>query len=142
MTKDRARVDEWCKQVAPSTELRTWYAHDPQRFEEFSRRYRAELAEPAALHQSSLSVLIRGRDGLWINVESRTVHLPALIVRKSEASGQVSSLVLRMTGSAGGSGSLRTPLRASPEPSMKILENPRKSMRFAAYPRDNRHLKC
>jgi len=46
MTKDRARLDEWCKQVAPSTELRTWYAHDPQRFVEFSRRYRAELAEP------------------------------------------------------------------------------------------------
>jgi uncharacterized protein YeaO (DUF488 family) len=46
MTKDRARLDEWCKQVAPSTELRSWYAHDPQRFAEFSRRYRAELAEP------------------------------------------------------------------------------------------------
>jgi uncharacterized protein YeaO (DUF488 family) len=46
MTKDRARLDEWCKQVAPSTELRTWYAHDPQRFAEFSRRYRAELAAP------------------------------------------------------------------------------------------------
>jgi uncharacterized protein YeaO (DUF488 family) len=46
MTKDRARLDEWCKQVAPSTELRTWYAHDPQRFVEFSHRYRAELAEP------------------------------------------------------------------------------------------------
>jgi hypothetical protein len=47
-----------------------------------------------------------------------------------------------MTGFAGGSGSLRTPLRASPEPSMKILANPRKSLRFAAYPRNNRHLKC
>jgi uncharacterized protein YeaO (DUF488 family) len=46
MTKDRARLDEWCKQVAPSTELRTWYAHDPQRFAEFSRRYRVELAAP------------------------------------------------------------------------------------------------
>jgi uncharacterized protein YeaO (DUF488 family) len=46
MTKERARLDEWCKKVAPSTELRTWYAHDPQRFAEFSRRYRAELAEP------------------------------------------------------------------------------------------------
>jgi uncharacterized protein YeaO (DUF488 family) len=46
MTKGRARLDEWCKQIAPSTELRTWYAHDPQRFAEFSRRYRAELAAP------------------------------------------------------------------------------------------------
>lgn len=50
LSKDRARVDEWCKQVAPSTGLRTWYGHDPVRFAEFRRRYRIELAEdePAA----------------------------------------------------------------------------------------------
>ncbi|NBE98618.1 DUF488 family protein [Nonomuraea sp. KC401] len=46
MAKDRAHLDEWCKQVAPSTELRTWYAHDPDRFEEFARRYRDELRDP------------------------------------------------------------------------------------------------
>ena len=46
MSKDRAQLDEWCKQIAPSTELRAWYAHDPQRFAAFSRRYRAELSEP------------------------------------------------------------------------------------------------
>ncbi|WP_043616524.1 DUF488 domain-containing protein [Nonomuraea candida] len=39
-------LDEWCKQVAPSTELRTWYRHDPERFPEFARRYREELAYP------------------------------------------------------------------------------------------------
>jgi len=49
ISKERAHLDEWCKTVAPSTQLRTWYGHDPDRFEEFSRRYRAELAtgEPA-----------------------------------------------------------------------------------------------
>jgi uncharacterized protein YeaO (DUF488 family) len=46
LSKDRAHLDEWCKQIAPSTELRTWYGHQPERFEEFARRYRAELAEP------------------------------------------------------------------------------------------------
>lgn len=46
MTKARAELDEWCKQIAPSTELRTWYHHDPERFTEFSRRYREELKEP------------------------------------------------------------------------------------------------
>jgi uncharacterized protein YeaO (DUF488 family) len=47
---DRARTDEWLKEVAPSTQLRTWYGHQPARFEEFARRYRAELStgEPAA----------------------------------------------------------------------------------------------
>lgn len=46
LRKDAARIDEWCKQVAPSTELRRWYAHDPHRFAEFARRYRAELDDP------------------------------------------------------------------------------------------------
>lgn len=43
LRRDDARYDEWIKAVAPSTELRKWYGHDPERFEEFRRRYRAEL---------------------------------------------------------------------------------------------------
>jgi uncharacterized protein YeaO (DUF488 family) len=46
LSKDKARLDEWCKDVAPLTALRKWYAHDPDRFDEFARRYRAELEEP------------------------------------------------------------------------------------------------
>ena len=45
MTKARAALDEWCKDVAPSTELRKWYSHDPAKFEEFTRRYGAELEQ-------------------------------------------------------------------------------------------------
>ncbi len=46
LSKERAHVDEWLKAVAPSTQLRTWYAHDADRFEEFARRYKAELETP------------------------------------------------------------------------------------------------
>lgn len=46
MSKDRADLTEWCKQVAPSTQLRKWYSHDPDKYEEFARRYREELTEP------------------------------------------------------------------------------------------------
>lgn len=46
LTKEKARLDEWCKGVAPSPDLRMWYAHDPERFEEFTIRYRAELNDP------------------------------------------------------------------------------------------------
>lgn len=46
LSKDRARLDEWLKAVAPSDELRRWYGHEPARFAEFRRRYEAELAEP------------------------------------------------------------------------------------------------
>ena len=43
LRKDAARLDDWAKDAAPSTELRTWYGHDPARFAEFRRRYVAEL---------------------------------------------------------------------------------------------------
>ena len=46
MTKEKADLDEWCKTIAPSTELRKWYHHDPERFTEFTRRYREELTQP------------------------------------------------------------------------------------------------
>ena len=46
LTKVRAALDEWLKDVAPSRELREWYGHDPERFAEFGRRYRAELEDP------------------------------------------------------------------------------------------------
>ena len=48
LRKDAARLDEWAKDVAPSAELRTWYRHDPAKFDEFRRRYTAELDEPGA----------------------------------------------------------------------------------------------
>ncbi len=42
--KDDPRVGIWCKDVAPSKELRQWYGHDPERFDEFASRYEAELS--------------------------------------------------------------------------------------------------
>lgn len=47
LRKDAARLDEWAKDVAPSTELRTWYRHDPAKFDEFRRRYTTELDGPS-----------------------------------------------------------------------------------------------
>jgi uncharacterized protein YeaO (DUF488 family) len=46
LRKQDAQLDEWCKEVAPSTELRRWYGHQPDRFEEFARRYERELDQP------------------------------------------------------------------------------------------------
>jgi uncharacterized protein YeaO (DUF488 family) len=43
LTKKRAAVDLWLKEVAPSTDLRKWFAHDPAKWPEFQKRYRAEL---------------------------------------------------------------------------------------------------
>ncbi len=41
--KEDAKIDLWAKEITPSTELRKWYAHDSQHWEEFQQRYRAEL---------------------------------------------------------------------------------------------------
>jgi uncharacterized protein YeaO (DUF488 family) len=43
--KEDAHLDEWLRDVAPSTELRRWYGHEPERFAEFRRRYLAELRD-------------------------------------------------------------------------------------------------
>jgi uncharacterized protein YeaO (DUF488 family) len=62
LTKAKAALDEWCKEVAPSGELRKWYSHDPARFEDFGRRYQAELQDPPqAAALAHLRELAKGR---------------------------------------------------------------------------------
>jgi uncharacterized protein YeaO (DUF488 family) len=46
--KEDLHLDRWAKDVAPSNELRRWFAHDPRRWDEFQRRYRYELADKTA----------------------------------------------------------------------------------------------
>ncbi|HEY8286169.1 MAG TPA: DUF488 family protein [Chloroflexota bacterium] len=48
LRKDAARIDAWEKGIAPSTELRRWYGHDPAKWAEFQGRYERELATPEA----------------------------------------------------------------------------------------------
>jgi uncharacterized protein YeaO (DUF488 family) len=47
LSKEKASLDEWEKDIAPSTELRKWFGHDPGRWTEFQHRYRAELRQHA-----------------------------------------------------------------------------------------------
>ncbi len=48
LSKDRAAVDQWLREVAPSNALRKWFGHDPVRWDEFQARYRAELQQDEA----------------------------------------------------------------------------------------------
>ena len=61
LTKERAAVDLWLKTVAPSTELRKWFGHDPEKWSEFQRRYRAELKANAGELEPILKAARRGR---------------------------------------------------------------------------------
>jgi len=56
LTKEKAKVDLWLKDVAPSTELRKWFAHDPGKWEEFRSRYLEELKK----NKEQLSLLRQG----------------------------------------------------------------------------------
>ena len=47
VSRERARLDDWARELAPSDELRRWFAHDPARFDEFRARYRGELVDSA-----------------------------------------------------------------------------------------------
>ncbi|MBF1403221.1 DUF488 domain-containing protein [Prevotella histicola] len=49
ISKEKAKIDLWMKSVAPSSDLRKWFGHVPERFPEFTKRYKAELAESGAL---------------------------------------------------------------------------------------------
>lgn len=55
LSKDKAHVDLWLKEIAPSNELRKWFAHDPAKWPEFQRRYKHELKE----HREQLTQLRR-----------------------------------------------------------------------------------
>jgi uncharacterized protein YeaO (DUF488 family) len=70
LRKDKARIDLWLKEIAPSTELRRWFDHDPTRWAEFQKKYRAELRHRAdllrtiedALREGPVTLLFAARD--------------------------------------------------------------------------------
>jgi uncharacterized protein YeaO (DUF488 family) len=71
VTKSKAKIDLWLKDVAPSTELRKWFGHDPERWPEFQKRYRAELKGNPALselreqsRQGNITLVYAARDEL------------------------------------------------------------------------------
>jgi uncharacterized protein YeaO (DUF488 family) len=60
LSRERVRLDEWARELAPSSELRRWFGHDPARFDDFRRRYSEELAS----HEGKLRELRRrAREG-------------------------------------------------------------------------------
>lgn len=49
VSKDRAKLDEWAKELAPSSQLRKWFGHDPKKYTEFKKKYRTELSNNSKL---------------------------------------------------------------------------------------------
>jgi len=61
LTKEKARVDLWLKNIAPSTELRKWFGHDPAKWDEFKKRYHKELAGNSEILSKLTEQLKKGR---------------------------------------------------------------------------------
>jgi len=60
LSRSRASIDRWLKDVAPSTELRRWFGHDADRWMEFRKRYRAELAHKSDLLDELRAIARKG----------------------------------------------------------------------------------
>lgn len=82
LTKAEAHVDVWLKDIAPSRELRTWFGHDPAKFDEFRRRYKVELAQEPG--RSALAQLrdLAAREPVTLVFAARDkVHCNAAVLR-------------------------------------------------------------
>ncbi len=81
MKKEALRLDGWLKDLAPSSELRTWYQHDVDKWEEFQRRYRAELDTHADTWKMILAALVQGNVTLLYSARD-SEHNSALVLMR------------------------------------------------------------
>lgn len=89
LSKDRAALNEWLREVTPSTDLRRWFAHDPARWAEFRRRYSAELAAPAAREAiARLQTLAADGEITLLYAATEEVHNNAVALREYLASSR------------------------------------------------------
>jgi uncharacterized protein YeaO (DUF488 family) len=79
MSKDAAALDHWLKDIAPSTTLRKWFGHRPERWQEFRKRYLAELKENRAATQN-IRAIAKGRRATLLYSARDTEHNQALVL--------------------------------------------------------------
>jgi uncharacterized protein YeaO (DUF488 family) len=81
LTKDKLHIDSWLKDVAPSTELRKWFGHDPARWNEFQSRYRKELSAHTEALAPLLDAARRGNVTLVYGARD-TEHNQAVVLKQ------------------------------------------------------------
>lgn len=89
LSKERARIDLWLKEIAPSHDLRRWFGHDPEKFAEFRRRYQAELASETDQQElATLRDLAQRGPVTLVFAAHDTEHNNAVILRDLLQEGQ------------------------------------------------------
>jgi uncharacterized protein YeaO (DUF488 family) len=81
VTKQRAKIDVWLKELAPSTELRKWYGHDPVRWLSFRKRYWAELRDQGNL-LALLKLIAQDRTVTFVYAASDEQHNSAAALKQ------------------------------------------------------------
>lgn len=81
ISKERARLDAWAKEVAPSAALRAWFGHDPQKWQLFRKKYRAELEKNPAVDE--MKKMIRAHATVTLVYGARdATHNQAVVARE------------------------------------------------------------
>ena len=78
--KEDAAIDEWIKEIAPSTALRKWFGHDPERWQEFRRRYQSEIRQHPDELQRLRALAQRGRITLVYSAHDEA-HNDAVVLK-------------------------------------------------------------
>ncbi|MGB4865438.1 MAG: DUF488 domain-containing protein [Hyphomicrobium sp.] len=81
LRKDHARVDLWAKEIAPSSELRRWFGHSPDRWEEFKKKYRTELFDNMAQLNPIREALERGCSVTLLFAAHDVAHNNAVVLK-------------------------------------------------------------
>lgn len=84
LTKEKACIDLWLKEIAPSTELRKWFDHDPSKWDEFKKRYLKELKDNREAVQTLKAELKKGRVTLVYGAKDE-VHNDAVVIQENSA---------------------------------------------------------
>lgn len=80
LSKEKARVDVWLKEIAPSTELRKWFDHDPAKWGKFQKQYREELDKNTEAVQSLRQLVVDGTTTLVYAAHDEE-HNNAVVIR-------------------------------------------------------------
>lgn len=82
LKKTDAAIAQWMKEIAPSTELRKWFGHDPQKWQEFRRRYRAELEDKGELLGELKALAKRGPVTLVYSAHDQAHNQAVVLLEK------------------------------------------------------------
>lgn len=82
LTKEKAEIDLWLKEVAPSDELRKWFGHNASRWREFSKRYRNELKAKPDLLKSLMDVIEKKNEVTFLFAASDEQHNNAVALKQ------------------------------------------------------------